>query len=419
MYIDKVKIFAKAGNGGDGAVSFHREKYVPNGGPDGGDGGNGGSVIFKVDTSKNTLLDFKFQKHFRAGNGENGSASNCKGKTSDDLYVLVPRGTIIRDSETGRIIADMFHNDEEKVVLVGGNGGKGNAHFANAQRKTPGFSQRGETTVEREIVLELKTIADVGLVGFPNVGKSTLLSMITAARPKIANYHFTTLSPNLGVLNRYEETAVIADIPGLVEGASEGIGLGHSFLRHVERVRLIVHLVDISAIEGRDPFEDFKTINRELENYSFSLLDVPQIVCVNKCDLVTDDSAITAFEEKIGQRVVRMSAVIGEGMDVLVDRIFEELAKLPPPAPMEFEEYTYEKKDSSSYEINLGENGEYILTGGFVDMLCKNIVLSDPESFNYFQKLLKDNGIIKDLRKKGAKDGDTICIADMEFDFVE
>ena len=296
MYLDIATIFVKAGNGGDGIVSFHTEKYVAQGGPDGGDGGNGGDVIFVVDKSASTLIDFKFAKHFRAENGENGGAKNCKGKSGKPLYIKVPKGTVIKEKSSGNVLADMFYDDSEFLLQKGGLGGKGNARFATAQRKAPRFSQRGEKTQEIELTLELKTIADVGLVGFPNVGKSTILSVVSAAKPKIANYHFTTLTPNLGVVKYYDRDFVLADIPGLIEGASEGAGLGHNFLRHVERVRLIVHVVDISGIEGRDPYEDFVTINAELENYSIKLAGLEQIVVANKCDLLEDEGVIDEFE---------------------------------------------------------------------------------------------------------------------------
>ena len=418
MFVDRANIFIKAGNGGDGAVSFHREKYVPNGGPDGGDGGRGGNIIFKVDESKNTLIDFKFTKHYRAENGEKGSSARCNGKRGADMIIKVPRGTVIIDKESGRVIADMFYSDSEKIVQTGGNGGKGNAHFATAQRKTPGFAQQGEKTEEHELLLELKTIADVGLLGFPNAGKSTLLSKITAAKPKIANYQFTTLSPNLGVLRRYEQSVVVADIPGLIEGASTGVGLGFYFLRHVERVRLLVHIIDAAAFDGRDPLSDYYTINNELTEYSFALADIPQIVVLNKCDSA-DPEVIENFKKEVTVPELCISALTGDGVEKLVDEIFAKLAELPAQKPIEFEEFSYEKKGGMDYEIERDEDGAYVVLGGLVDMLCRNIVLDDPDSFNYFQKLLKDNGVIAALRRAGAKEGDTVVIADMEFDFVD
>ena len=419
MFLDIATIFVKAGTGGDGIVSFHTEKYVAQGGPDGGDGGNGGDVIFVVDKSASTLIDFKFAKHFRAENGENGAAKNCKGKSGKPLYIKVPKGTIIKEKSSGNVLADMFYDDSEFLLQKGGLGGKGNARFATAQRKAPRFSQRGERTQEIELTLELKTIADVGLVGFPNVGKSTILSVVSSAKPKIANYHFTTLTPNLGVVKYYDRDFVLADIPGLIEGASEGAGLGHNFLRHVERVRLIVHVVDISGIEGRDPYEDFVTINGELENYSTKLAGLPQIVVANKCDLLEDESVIEEFEKKIGQKVVRVSAISNSGTKDMLSQIVDLLDTLPEAEPMEVVEFDENRNDSMSYIVTIDEDGVYEVHGGLINMLVRNVVLDDYESFRYFQKTLKDRGVIKELVKNGCKEGDTVRIADIEFDFVE
>ena len=419
MFLDIATIFVKAGNGGDGIVSFHTEKYVAQGGPDGGDGGNGGDVIFVVDKSASTLIDFKFAKHFRAENGENGAAKNCKGKSGKPLYIKVPRGTIIKEKSSGNVLADMFYDDSEFLLQKGGLGGKGNARFATAQRKAPRFSQRGERTQEIELTLELKTIADVGLVGFPNVGKSTILSVVSSAKPKIANYHFTTLTPNLGVVKYYDRDFVLADIPGLIEGASEGAGLGHNFLRHVERVRLIVHVVDISGIEGRDPYEDFVTINGELENYSTKLAGLPQIVVANKCDLLEDESVIEEFEKKIGQKVVKVSAISNSGTKDMLSQIVELLDTLPEPEPMETVVFDENRNDSTSYIVTIDEDGVYEVHGGLIKMLVRNVVLDDYESFRDFHKMLKDRGVIKELVKNGCKEGDTVRIADIEFDFVE
>ncbi|MDE6472047.1 MAG: GTPase ObgE [Clostridia bacterium] len=419
MYLDIATIFVKAGNGGDGIVSFHTEKYVAQGGPDGGDGGNGGDVIFVVDKSASTLIDFKFAKHFRAENGENGGAKNCKGKSGKSLYIKVPRGTIIKEKSSGNVLADMYYDDSEFLLQRGGLGGKGNARFATAQRKAPRFSQRGERTQEIELTLELKTIADVGLVGFPNVGKSTILSVVSSAKPKIANYHFTTLTPNLGVVKYYDRDFVLADIPGLIEGASEGAGLGHNFLRHVERVRLIVHVVDISGIEGRDPYEDYVTINGELENYSTKLAGLPQIVVANKCDLLEDESVIEDFEKKIGQKAIRVSAISNSGTKEMLSQIVELLDTLPEPEPMETVDFEENRNDTVSYIVTIDEDGVYEVHGGLINMLVRNVVLDDYESFRYFQKMLKDRGVIKELVKNGCKEGDTVRIADIEFDFVE
>ena len=334
MFLDIATIFVKPGNGGDGAVSFHTEKYVANGGPDGGDGGKGGDIIFVADANSSTLIDFRFAKHFRAENGANGSGKNCTGRSGQDLVIKVPRGTVVKDKQTGDVLADIFYDDSRVVLFKGGRGGKGNAHFATSRRKAPRFSQTGEKTVEVELTLELKTIADVGLVGFPNVGKSTLLSVVSAARPKIADYHFTTLTPNLGVVAYGDGSFVMADIPGLIEGASQGAGLGTRFLRHIERVRLIVHVVDVSGSEGRDPYDDFVKINKELGEYSAKLAALPQIVCANKCDIATEEQ-IAEFERKVGQKVIPISAATRKGVDELLAEISARLAELPKQQPLE------------------------------------------------------------------------------------
>lgn len=419
MFLDISSIFVRAGDGGNGVVSFHTEKFISQGGPDGGDGGNGGSIVFEVDMNASTLMDFKFAKHFRAQHGMNGAPKRCKGKTGKDLVIKVPRGTVIKDKQTGSIIIDMFADDERFVLESGGQGGKGNAKFANALRKAPRFSQNGEKREEREIILELKTIADVGLVGFPNVGKSTMLSVVSGAKPKIANYHFTTLAPNIGVVERYGDTVVMADIPGLIEGASEGAGLGHSFLRHVERVRLIVHVVDISGIEGRDPYEDYLMINRELSNYSPKLATLTQIVCVNKIDLINDDTAITKFEEQIGKKVFPISAIMRKGVDDMLTEVFKEIANTPRQEQLEYNAFTYEATDKKSFHVSILDDKSFLVEGGLINQLVRNVVLSDYESFRYFQKMLKDKGVISALKKKGAKEGDIIHIMDVDFEYVE
>jgi len=334
MFVDYTKVIIKSGDGGNGAVSFRREKYVAAGGPDGGDGGKGGNIIFEVDPDSNTLIDFRYNRKFKAQNGENGSGAHKYGKSGEDLVVKVPKGTIVKDAQTGKVIADLSDDGQRELILPGGRGGRGNSHFATSTRQAPRFAQDGEKGIEKEVILELKLLADVGLIGFPNVGKSTLLSRVTAATPKIANYHFTTLSPNIGVVQRYGDTFVMADIPGLIEGASEGAGLGHNFLRHVERVRLIVHIVDISGIEGRDPYEDYLQINKELVNYDEKLGDVPQMVCVNKLDLLTDENAVEEFSKKIGQKVYPIIAVMRKGVDNLINDIFDKLEELPQAEPL-------------------------------------------------------------------------------------
>ncbi len=419
MFIDKAKIYVKAGNGGDGCTSFYTEKYISKGGPDGGDGGRGGDIIFEVDPDKGSLMDFQYSQHFKAEDGERGSGKFCHGKAGKPLVIKVPQGTVIKDFETGKIIADMFEKGQQIVVLNGGNGGKGNARFKSSRRQAPHFSQRGEVTEEHIISLELKIIADVSLVGYPNAGKSTLISVMSNARPKIANYHFTTLSPNLGVVKYYDNSFVIADIPGLIEGAAEGAGLGHEFLRHIERTRMLVHVVDIAGSEGRDPRDDFSIINSEIKKYSKYLSALPQIVALNKCDILCDDSAIRDFKKHTKKKCVPVSAVTGEGIENLIATIYETLSSLPPIKPLDFEPFVYEKKDTQSYFIGRDDDGAYEVYGGVIDELARNVVLDDYDSMRYFHKRLNETGIIKALRNSGAKDGDLVRILDIEFEFVE
>lgn len=419
MFLDIATVFVKAGNGGDGVVSFHTEKYVAKGGPDGGDGGKGGDVIFKVDNNASTLIDFRFAKHFRAENGGNGAGKNCTGKSGKDLVIKVPQGTVIRDKKSGKVIADMFYPDSVFVCCKGGMGGKGNARFATAQRKAPRFCQLGEKTTERELLLELKTIADVGLVGFPNVGKSTILSVVSGAKPKIANYHFTTLTPNLGAVRFRDKSFVLADIPGLIEGAKEGAGLGHKFLRHIERVRLIVHVVDISGSEGRDPYKDYLTINDELAGYSEKLAALPQIICANKCDLLQEKSALNEFAEKTGKKVFPVSAITHEGVEKLLAEIVKMLEKLPPAEPLETEDFYEEAPDNASFEVFRASDGSFVVEGGLIDMLARNVIISDHESYRYFQKVIDERGVIKALRQAGIKDGDLVRMKDIEFEYTE
>lgn len=420
MFLDYVKIFIKAGNGGNGAVSFHREKYVPNGGPDGGDGGNGGSVVFVADKNLTTLIDFKFKKHFRAENGASGAGRNCTGKSGEDMIIKVPAGTVIKETSSGKVLADLFEDGETYKALVGGRGGKGNARFAHAQRQAPGFSQLGETTEEHQVTLELKTIADVGLVGFPNVGKSTLLSVLTSAKPKIANYHFTTINPNLGVVEMYDDSFVIADIPGLIEGAGEGAGLGHYFLRHIERVRLIVHIVDISGSEGRDPVEDYFKIRKELAVYSEKLAATPEIVVASKADLPVEEGALERFEKETGRKPFVISALARQGLDELLAAIKSKVDELPPPERIAVDaDATLESRPEGGFEIIRREDGAFEVVGGLVDYLARNVVLSSYDSFAFFQKVLKDRGVIDALIEKGMKEGDTVVVADTEFEWVE
>lgn len=420
MFIDKVKIYIKSGNGGNGSASLHTEKYVANGGPDGGDGGKGGDIIFEATSSENTLNLFHFQKHFRAGNGENGGKKNCYGKQGEDLVVKVPVGTVVKTLD-GQVIADMFYDGQREIILKGGKGGRGNRHFANSRRQSPSFAEHGVKTEEYEVILELKTIADVGLVGFPNVGKSTLLSVVSSARPKIANYHFTTLSPNLGVVSFYDQTFVVADIPGLIEGASEGAGLGHSFLRHIERTRILVHVVDISGSEDRDPIQDFNLINNEIYSYDQSLKNLPMIVVANKMDMPNADENLAKFQKKFGKKytIIPMTTIIHEGVDVLLQAIVDKLVTLPPLEPMQFEPVSLQKEEEDTFEIIKLDEGVFEVIGGLVAILSRKVNMDDYDSFRYFQRVLKDKGVIKALRNAGAVDGSTVIVGDIEFDFVD
>lgn len=421
QFVDKARIIIKAGDGGDGCASFHREKYVAKGGPDGGDGGRGGNVIFYADENMSTLLDFKYSRHFRAERGENGRGNMQYGRRGADLTIQVPVGTRIRDIETGKIIADMNVPGRERVVLHGGRGGKGNAKFATPTRQTPRYAQNGQKTQEHEVELELMTIADVGLVGLPNVGKSTILSVVTSARPKIANYHFTTLSPNLGVVKRYDTSFVIADIPGLIEGAAEGAGLGHSFLRHIERTRMLVHVLDISGSEGRDPIEDYRQIRAELRSYSEVLDALPQIIAANKMDITGAEDYLELLGDELkdeNAKIFPVSAATGKGFEPLLDEIISMLKTLPAVRTFEEEDMV----ESSGYEwgFKIDFDGEaYVVSGGTVDYILDTTNADDEESMRRFQKLLENEGIIEALREKGASDDSIIRMGDWEFDFIE
>ena len=416
MFIDRAKIVVKAGNGGDGIVSFYRDKFTQNGGPDGGDGGNGGDIILIANRDVNTLVDFKFQKHFRAGNGENGGKNHCTGADGKDVIIKVPCGCVVLDAETNKVIVDMFEEGQKFTLLKGGNGGKGNQNFATARRQAPNFAQKGIITKEREVILELKTIADVGLVGFPNVGKSTLLSAISDAKPKIANYHFTTLAPNLGVVKYYDSSCVVADIPGLIEGASEGAGLGHEFLRHIERTRLIVHVVDISGSEGRNPIDDYNLINNELGSYSPKLLERPQIIALNKCDILGDNrEPIENFKKQVKALCVEISAFTHKGIDNLLKNVFELLKTLPKIEPEQIEEFDFDAKEELTYTIRRDDDGSFIVEGSLIDNIIRGVNIFDYESFSYFNKRIKEEGIEDALYQNGAKVGDTIHLGGVEF----
>lgn len=419
MFVDRAIINIKAGDGGNGITSFIHYKGKVNGGPDGGDGGRGGNIVFVADKHLSSLADYYYKTKFVAENGSAGQPKNCFGKSGEDLLLRVPLGTVIRDKETKAVIADMFLDGQKKVVLVGGDGGKGNARFATSRRHAPHFSQTGEKTEIKRVTLELKTIADVGLVGFPNVGKSTLLSRITKARPKIANYHFTTLSPNLGVCEYYDNQFTVADIPGLIEGASEGAGLGTEFLRHIERTRMLVHIVDISGEEGRDPYDDYIKINHELKKYGCGLNKLKQIIVANKIDYYGSQEKLLEFKNKLGRKkVIAISAMTGEGLENLKKEIYKKLEKLPPLKPLEYEEFNYEKPEKLDYEI-LREGETFVVVGTLVDVLKRNVVMDDMNSLAYLQKILRDRGIIDKLRKMGATDKSTVIIGGEEFEFVD
>lgn len=421
VFTDKVRITIKSGDGGDGMNSFKAYKGKPACGPDGGDGGKGGDVYVKADASINDLIAFRFKSKYVAGDGERGGTNQCFGKSGEDVIIKVPVGTVVKDYDTGTVICDMFKDGDSKLIAEGGRGGKGNVRFTTARRHAPNFAQKGEKTELHTLLLELKVIADVGIIGFPNVGKSTLLSKISAARPKIANYHFTTLSPNLGVVKYYDKSFVAADIPGLIEGAAQGAGLGHDFLRHIERTRMLLHVVDISGLEGRDPVNDFKQINKELKGYSSKLAALPQIIALNKCDVYGAEENIKAFKKSYGKKykIYEITAVNGEGTDKLIEGVFEVLKDLPAAQPVEADEsFTYRKSGNLDYEIYVDENGAFVVVGALVDMLCRNVALNDPDSMAYFQKILRDKGVIARLNSMGIKEKDTVIVGDVEFDFI-
>ena len=423
MFIDTAKIKIKAGDGGDGAVSFHREKYVAAGGPDGGDGGRGGSILFQVDDNLSTLADFRYKRKYTAQRGENGRGNRCFGKSAPDLTIFVPRGTLVKDAETGRLLADMS-GDEPQVIAKGGKGGWGNSHFATPTRQVPRFAKPGTPGEEMEVQLELKLLADVGLVGFPNVGKSSLISVVSEAKPNIANYHFTTLTPVLGVVTMPQgKSFVMADIPGLIEGAWEGVGLGHQFLRHVERCRLLIHVVDVSGSEGRDPKEDFAVINRELRRFNAELADRPMLVAGNKCDLATEEQIqdFRAFVEGQGYAFFPIMAPIREGVDPLMNKVLEELSKLPPIRRYEAEAPVLQPvEELKRGQVDIQEqDGVYFVKAPWLLKVMNSVNFDDTESLQYFQRVLIETGVIDALREAGCQEGDTVDLYDLEFDFVE
>lgn len=423
MFADKAEILIKAGNGGNGLVSFRREIYVPAGGPDGGDGGKGGDIVFAVDPEVNTLADFKFKRKFFAENGEDGKAKKCSGKSGADLVIGVPEGTVVRDKATGKILADLTGEGKRVVVAKGGNGGFGNQHFATPVRQAPQFAKSGIKTDEQQVTLELKMIADVGLVGFPNVGKSTILSSVTQARPKIANYHFTTLQPNLGVVFMGEgRSFVMADIPGIIEGASRGLGLGHDFLRHIERTRLIIHVIDVSGSEGRNPIDDFNDINNELMMYSPLLAALPQVVAANKTDIVYDEEMKDEFIRYVTEKGVpcfEISAATKKGLAPLLNYVEATLPSLGPVPVFEQELVYGEAELSDEFTVTKEPDGAYSVTGPFADRLLGSVNFDNDESVAFFQRTLRRRGIIDALLEAGCREGDTVRFADIEFDYMD
>lgn len=427
MFADRAKIIIKSGKGGDGHVSFRREKYVPNGGPDGGDGGKGGDVIFLVDKGINTLTDYRHRRKFAAEPGQEGGKKNCHGKNGEDLILKVPEGTLIKDAASGKVIADMSGDNTRQVILRGGKGGQGNQHYATSTMQAPKYAQPGQDAIEIEVQLELKVIADVGLVGFPNVGKSTLLSRVTNAQPKIANYHFTTLQPNLGVVDMDEGFGfVIADIPGLIEGASEGIGLGHEFLRHIERTKVMIHMVDAAGTEGRDPVADIKAINKVLEAYNPQLLKKPQVIAANKIDAIAGDeneviSALRAEFEPQGIKVFPISAVSGKGLKELLYEVKNLLANCPKEVTVyepEIDPALSFFKDEP-YAVEVAADGAYEISGPKIEKMLGYTNMDSEKGFAFFQRFLREQGIIKELENMGIEDGDTVRMYDFEFDYYK
>lgn len=423
MFVDVAKIYIKAGDGGNGSASFRREKYVPLGGPDGGDGGDGGDVVFVVDNSMRTLLDFKYKKKHIANRGENGGTSNMYGRAGEDLIIKIPPGTIIRDTESNKIIADLTEIGESAIIAKGGRGGRGNSKFATPTRQAPEFAEPGMPGEERWVTLELKLIADVGLVGFPNVGKSTILSMVTGAKPKIANYHFTTITPNLGVVDFPGiNSFVLADIPGLIEGAHEGVGLGIDFLRHVERTRLLIHVIDVSGIEGRDPIDDFQKINEELKLYSEKLSKKPQIVAANKTDITGADENFEKLKAEMDKRdikVFKISAATNNGLRELMLYAGSILDTLSETEEEETEEWYVPDEKRFTYTIHRDDEGVYVIEGSFVDRLLLSANIYDTQSLRYFQRVIEKRGIVQELRDMGIEDGDLVRMNDFEFEFMD
>lgn len=425
MFVDKVKIFVRSGKGGDGHVSFRREKYVPNGGPDGGDGGRGGHIIFEVDPGCNTLMKFRHQRHYKAKDGENGGKKRCHGKDAEDMIIKVPQGTVIREAETGHVIADLHAVGQREIIFRGGKGGRGNQHFATATRQAPRYAEKGKSAREYWLTLELKMIADVGLVGFPNVGKSTLLSMVSNAQPKIANYHFTTLAPNLGVVtNQYGKQFVMADIPGLIEGAAEGVGLGHDFLRHVERTKVLLHVVDAAGTEGRDPVQDIYTIQNEINLYNPDILkDKPQIIAANKIDVGGCEENIEKLKaefEPQGIKVLPISAAANDNLQELLKDVAELLETVPDQTIVfepEFEEISL--MSNEPFTVEEVQEGYFVVQGNGIERMLGYTAIDTEQGFAFFQRYLREKGIIAALEEAGIAEGDTVNIYDLEFDYYK
>ena len=424
MFTDYVKIHAQAGKGGNGAISFRREKYVAAGGPDGGDGGKGGDVYFKVDKDANTLIEFRYKKKFKAENGENGEGGHRYGKSGEDLYIPVPIGTVVKDTEADEVLADLSEPDQVALILKGGRGGKGNSHFATSTRQAPRFAQDGEPGEEKDLTLELKLLADVGLIGFPNVGKSTFLSVVTSATPKIANYHFTTIEPNLGVVkSKYGDSFVIADIPGIIEGASEGVGLGIQFLRHIERTRLLLHFIDVSGTEGRNPVDDYYKVNEELKKYSEKLSKRTQIIVANKADIITDENLYKELEKvakKHNQKIFKISGATGEGVEELMNYVSKTLKTLPKENLIEIKEKekVYTLKDEPDFTITKIK-GAFVVKGEKIDSIMRKVNIGDYESLFYLHRKLDEIGLNQALKKQGIKDGDIVKIGDYEMEWED
>lgn len=429
MFVDHVKIYLKGGDGGDGMVAFRREKYVPNGGPAGGDGGRGGNVVFEVDEGLRTLMDFRFKRHFKADRGEHGATKGMHGRGAQDMVVKVPPGTVVINEETGDILADLVEHGQQKTIAKGGRGGRGNIRFATPQNPAPELSEKGEPGQELNIILELKVLADVGLVGFPSVGKSTLLSVVSSAKPKIGAYHFTTIVPNLGMVDMEDNRSfVMADLPGLIEGASEGVGLGHQFLKHIERTRAIVHVIDMSGMEGRDPYEDYVTINEELKNYNLRLTERQQIIVANKMDMPDAEENLKAFKEKVGEdvEIFPISAVSRQGLQPLLYAITKVLETAPEYPLHEVVEEASDKSvlykheaSKDAFVITRDDDGAFVLSGGTVERVFKMTDFSREESIRRFARQLRGMGIDDALRERGAKDGDTVRLLEFEFEFIE